>query len=301
MKAAKWLALASAPGIGGATIRELLQRFGDLDAILSASDAQLLAIPRVTPAAVSHLRRISLEQLATKLAAWGDEEIQVLTWDDATYPEILRSIASPPPILFRQGQMVPRDRQSVAVVGTRQPTPSGSEIAHLIAYELASRGLTVISGLAIGIDTAAHRGALRARGGRTIAVLGSGLCAIHPQSNTSLAKRITKRGALLSEVTPNTVVERGHLLARNRITSGLAQAVIVVESGARGGAMVTAEKARRQDRLLLALPNSAGTDILIGEGAKALRPDHTDWDDLAEQISSHRSQAPASVIQLGLF
>jgi DNA processing protein len=158
----------------------------------------------------------------------------------------------------------------------------------MIARELADRGLTVVSGLAIGIDTAAHRGALAAPGGRTLAVPGSGLRAIHPRQNAPLAEAIARRGALLSEVHPNTPVSGPVLMARDRITSGLARAVIVVEAGEKSGSLDTAARARRQGRLLFALPGSPGTDALLaGGGSEALELQRANPDDLARRIRAH--------------
>jgi DNA processing protein len=282
-----WLALVSLPGVGGATGRKLLERFGGIEAAFDAPDAALAAVPRLNAGLVARLRMISLEAIEAELAALADEGLSVLTWDDADYPANLRPLPDAPPALFVRGDLRPGDAGAVAIIGTREPTAGGAAAAERIGRELAGLGLTVVSGLAIGIDTAAHRGALAAAGGRTLAVPGSGLRAIHPRQNAALAGQIARCGALLSELHPNTPPSGPALMARDRIVSGLARAVIVVEAGEKSGSLDTAAKARRQGRLLLALPGSPGTDRLLAEGAERLAPNGTDFAALARRIRGH--------------
>lgn len=288
MTKSHWLAFVSLPGVGGATSRKLIERFGSVGAAFAASDAELARVPRLSADLVARLRSISMEAVEAELANLADEGLSVLTWDDADYPANLRPLTDAPPVLFVRGDLRQEDIAAVAIIGTREPTAQGSAAAELIACELAGRGLTVVSGLAIGIDTAAHRGALRASEGRTLAVPGSGLRAIHPRRNAALAEIIARRGALLSEVHPNTPPSGPVLMARDRITSGLARAIIVAEAGEKGGSLDTAAKARRQRRLLLALPGSPGTDKLIAEGAATpLKLSALDFDALARRICEH--------------
>ncbi len=282
-----WLALVSLPGIGGATGRKLIERFGSIEAAFEASDAALAAVPRLNADLVARLRAISLEIVEAELASLADEGLHVLTWDDADYPANLRPLSDAPPALFVRGDLRPEDAAAVAIIGTREPTAAGVAAAERIGRELAGLGLTVVSGLAIGIDTVAHRGALQAPGGRTLAVPGSGLRAIHPRQNAALAETVARRGALLSEVHPNTPPSGPVLMARDRIVSGLAHAVIVVEAGEKSGSLDTAAKARRQGRLLLALPGSPGTDKLIAEGAEMLTLNALDPASLARRIRDH--------------
>ncbi len=300
MSRAHWLALCSIPGIGGVTTRKLLERFGTIEATFAATDEDLLAVPRITAEVVGRLRAASLAALEQDLAAWAAEGLQMLTWEDAGYPANLRGVGDAPPLLFVRGALLPGDAEAVAIVGTRQPSPWGVEAAAMLACELAGRGLTVVSGLALGIDTAAHRGALQAPGGRTLAVPGSGLRAIHPRQNRPLAEAIAGRGALLSELHPAAPALGPHLMARDRIQSGLSRAVIVVEAAAQSGSLDTAARARRQGRLVLAVPGSPGTKALLAAGAEPLDPPRgADLDALAGRI---RDLAPRGEEgQLGLW
>lgn len=282
-----WLALVSLPGIGGATGRKLIERFGSIEAAFAAPDAELARIPRLNADLVARLRAVALETIEAELAMLADEGLEVLTWDDPDYPANLRDLPDAPPVLFTRGSLRPEDADAVAIIGTREPTPAGMAAATTLARELAGRGLTVVSGLAIGIDTAAHRSALEAPGGRTLAVPGSGLRALHPRQNVPLAERIARRGALLSEVHPNTPPSGPVLMARDRITSGLARAVIVVEAREKSGSLDTARRARRQGRMVLALAGSPGTDKLIAEGAEPLAWRGLDFDALAQRIREH--------------
>ena len=186
-----------------------------------------------------------------------------------------------------RGELQERDTQAVAVVGTREPTPQAARLAEMLGRQLAARGLTIVSGLAVGIDTAAHRGALQAEDGRTLAVLGSGLRAIHPRQNIPLAEEIVQHGAVLSELAPNTRARGANLMARDRIVSGLSVAVIVVEAKEKSGSLDTANKARRQGRLLFAVPDSPGTDALLAAGAEALQPQAIDCDQLSQRINEY--------------
>ena len=282
-----WMALRTVSGVGGATARALVERFGDIEAAFEASDEELLAVPRVTSRVVAGLRAVSLEALEAEIMSLSEEDIQVVTWDDEEYPANLRLIKSGapgPPVLFMRGDLHPEDDQAVAVVGTRHPTAEAVALAEDLARELAARGLTIVSGLAIGIDTAAHRGALRVEDGRTLAVLGSGLRAIHPRRNIALAEEIVGRGALLSECFPNVPPRGSSLMARDRIISGLSRAVIVVEAGEESGSVDTANKALRQGRLVFAVPGSPGTQALLVQGAERLEPQSVDFDRLSQHI-----------------
>jgi DNA processing protein len=229
MSKVHWLALSTLQGVGSVTVRKLIERFGSVEAIFDAPDADLLCVPRITAEVVARLRAISLNDLEVELTSLADEGLQVITWDDAIYPVNLKQVQDAPPLLFMRGELQERDAQAVAIVGTRQPTSQADRLAEMLARELAARGLTIVSGLAVGIDTAAHRGALQAKNGRTLAVLGSGLRAIHPHQNISLAEEIVQHGALFSELAPNTRVRGANLMARDRIISGLSLAVIVVQ------------------------------------------------------------------------
>jgi DNA processing protein len=279
MSDAYWLALATVPGIGGVTARKLIERFGDVESIFAATAEALSEIPRVTPAMAQQILAAPIEQLENELLSLDDEGIDVLTWDNNRFPARLRPLPDAPLVLFMRGTLKHTDDNAVAIVGTREPTRSAVETAQTIGRELAARGLTIVSGLALGIDTAGHRGAIET--GRTIAVLGSGLRTIHPRENVELAEEISRRGAILSELHPNTPPKGQHLMARDRIISGLSRAVIVIEAGEKSGSLDTASKAIKQGRLVYAVPGSAGTDQLIAGGAQRIDPSAIKFDQLA--------------------
>jgi DNA processing protein len=300
MSKAHWLALSSLPGVGGVTCRKLVDRFGTASAVFDASDAELLAVPRINEKSLELLRAIDLAKTEKELNTFSSDGIIVLTWEDGDYPANLRLVNSAPPVLFMQGSLKKEDDQAVAIVGTRTPTSQAVEIATILGNELAAKELTVVSGLAIGIDTAAHQGALHSSGGRTIAVLGSGLKAVHPRSNIPLAEEIIQRGALMTELSPDTGVRGSNLMARDRLISGLSLGVIVVEADENSGSIDTARKALKQRRLLFAVPGSAGTDALLASGVKAIKPDSVDFDWLSQKIKAHIIEADRGR-QMSLF
>jgi DNA processing protein len=300
MSTAHWLALTQIAGIGGVTARRLLERFGSIESVFEATVEELAGVPRVSERVAREIREAPLGQLEAELWTLCDEGISILTWDDDAYPANLRAAADAPPLLFLRGDVREGDRRAVAIVGTRQPSPAASQIAETLGRELANRGLTVVSGLARGIDTAAHEGALGA-GGRTLAVLGSGLRVIHPRENSELAGRIVSQGAVLSELHPGAPPAGRQLMARNRIVTGLSKAVVVVEAGERSGSLDAAKRARKQGRLVYAVDNgSAGTSRLLSEGAEPLPSQDIDYDDLAERLgtlSVSHSQKPVRPAQ----
>ena len=283
MSNAHWLALTTVSGIGGVTARKLIERFGDVESIFAATTQELSEVPRVTPALAQQILAAPIDQLENELLSLSDGGIDLLTWDDDRFPIRLRPLPDAPLVLFMHGALQRADDNAVAIVGTREPAPSAIELAHTIGRELAARGLTVVSGLALGIDTAGHRGAIQA--GRTIAVLGSGIRYIHPRENVELAEQIAGCGAILSEQHPNTPPRGQNLMARDRIISGLSCAVIVVEAGEKSGSLDTASKATKQGRWVYAVPGSAGTDQLIARGARRLAPAAIDFDQLVTEVS----------------
>ncbi|HET7876056.1 MAG TPA: DNA-processing protein DprA [Methylomirabilota bacterium] len=208
-----------------------------------------------------------------------------LTLRDAEYPALLRGIALAPESLWVRGALAPDDALAVAVVGSRHATPYGVEMAERLSADLARRGVTIVSGLARGIDTAAHRGALRA-GGRTIAVLGSGVDVIYPPENRRLAAEIVERGAILSQFAPGTPPLGYHFPARNRVIAGLALGVLVVEAAERSGALITAGLAGELGREVMAVPGrvtspgSRGAHRLIQDGAALVEG----WEDVVAQL-----------------
>lgn len=292
-----YLALSRIPGIGGATARKLIDRFGDIESAFAAEESDLIAVPRVSSDIIQAMQAAPLDSLESELEGLEDQGVHIVTWDDDDYPTNLKAAPDSPYLLYLYGSLLPEDSRAVAVVGSRDASEQSIENAQQIARGLAEAGVTVVSGLALGIDAAAHRGALNARGGRTLGVLGSGLKMIHPRTNAALAHELAESGAILTEYHPDTPVSGPFLMARDRIVSGLSLAVIVVEAGLRSGTLDTAEKARRQSRLVFAIPGSPGADALISSGAISLDPEDLD------SVVARLDEAPKAKQeeQLGLF
>jgi len=268
-----WVGINLVTGIGPARTRRLLQAFGgDLATAWHAGERELLAAG-LDQRALSNLLEIrSTRDLDAEMDRIRGLGISLLTWEDGGYPRLLRQIDDPPPVLYVKGELLPEDEWAVAVVGTRAATAYGRQVTTTIAQGLARNGVTVVSGLARGIDSAAHQAALEA-GGRTIGVLGCGLNIIYPPENRRLAARIVQQGALVSEYPLDTPPERGNFPPRNRIISGLSLGAVIVEAGRRSGALITADYALEQGREVFAVPGnifrpaSQGTNRLIQEGA----------------------------------
>ena len=271
-----WVALSLSQHIGGKTLRALLHHFDqDTGAILQADEASLRAVPGVGPAIARSIRQIDLEQVQRDMARWQKNGIAIITTHDPAYPSRLRKVSDAPPTLFVRGvwrsQLLAR---AVAIVGTRSPSNAAESLAGMLGTALTEQGYAVVSGLATGVDTAAHRGTLTVPGAYPIVVLGSGVLNPYPPANRALAQGAIRVGALCAEVGPDTRVSPSALVARNRIISGLCQAVIVVETAADGGAMHAARAALRQGRTLYVLENSAsGNQELLKDGARPLRTD----------------------------
>jgi len=270
-----WVALNLVNGIGAVRFRALVDQFGDPRAVWEAP-AAALQTTGLPPKVVEELLEVRRSvDLASLWAQTQSNEITLLTWEDAAYPHRLKQIDNPPPVLYLRGGITTADDWAVAVVGTRKVTPYGQQVAEMVAGFLARNGVTVVSGLAAGVDSIAHRTALDA-GGRTIAVLGTGVDRIYPAQNKGLAADITGRGALVSDFALGTPPDRGNFPARNRIISGLSLATVVIEAGQRSGALITARFAAEQGREVFAVPGkifapqSKGANELIRKGAHPL-------------------------------
>lgn len=270
-----WLGFTLAPGIGPQRLRRLLTTFGDAATAWNASASGLKAAglePRAAEALVKARSRLDLEAPLETMTRVG---ISALTWEDATYPSRLLEIGDPPPVLFIRGSLLPQDEWAVAVVGTRRASAYGRQVAETLATDLARRGITVVSGLARGIDAIAHRAALAA-GGRTLALQACGLDLVYPPEHRQLALDIIKQGALLSEFPPGTKPQAQHFPRRNRLMSGICLGVLVVEADEKSGALITARFALEQDREVFAVPGSIfsplsrGTNNLIERGEAKL-------------------------------
>jgi DNA processing protein len=216
--------------------------------------------------------QVDLEKVWARIESQG---IKILTWKDEAYPGRLKEIEQPPPVLYIRGDYLPDDLYAVAIVGTRRVTPYGRQITEELSAYLASNGITVISGLARGVDALAHQTALKA-GGRTIGVLGSGVDKIYPPEHRQLAEQMMKSGGIVSDYAPGTPPDASNFPPRNRIISGLSLAVVVIEAGETSGALITAEFAAEQGREIFAVPGSIlapqskGTNKLIQKGALPL-------------------------------
>ena len=296
------LALNALPHVGPVTLRRLMDAFNrDAVAVLSAPRAQLLEVGGVGKKAADTLidwaGRFDLAKEVTQMRRTGT---RFFIQEDVKYPELLREIYDPPIGLYWQGEYIV-DRPCVAIVGTRRSTLYGRRFAKKMAAELARLGFCVVSGMASGIDTAAHEGALEV-GGKTVAVFGCGLDTIYPPENLDLYQKIVAHGAVVSEFPFGRRADRQTFPMRNRVVAGICQGVVVVESAASGGSMITARFAGEQGRTLMAVPgridqaSSVGCHQLIRDGAIMV----TSVDDILEELRYQRTQFPGEESQLNL-
>ncbi len=259
--------------IGYRTAQKLKIEFGSLSEAIQADRGHLLHLAGVRQKSIEAiLEKRELPIVAKEMELADKAGCTILTIDDDEYPRQLKEIATPPLVLYVKGELTNADANAMAIIGTRKPTQYGKTMAFEIGHDLAQRGVTVVSGLAKGLDTQAHRGALKA-GGRTLAILGSGLLRLYPKENDKLARAIIEQGAVISEFPLETNPFRSNFPIRNRIISGLSQGTIVVEAAAKSGSLITAGFAIDQGRTVFAVPGnidqptSAGTNHLIHQGA----------------------------------
>lgn len=290
MKRAAWAALAFTEGVGGRTVTRLLRVFGDLDTALEASPEDLIRLAGFSPALAHRIASADSAIAAREIEHFAAQGIRLLTWLDADFPPLLLRCEDTPFALFVRGQPLPAHERLVAVVGTRTPSPPGGALARDIAFYFAARGWCVVSGLALGIDTQAHLGALDA-GGVSLGVPGAGLASIYPARNAALAEQIMERGALLNEFHPDAPVSAQRLRARNRISSGLCRATIVIEGAADSGSAATARLALRQGRLAVII----GPALPDLPGAISLHPANLDLPALESLIESPPEPGPAQL------
>jgi DNA processing protein len=283
-------------GIGPVLQRRLVEHFGSIEQVFRASPAGLAAVrgigPKIAEAVVQSREAIDLKR---ELELIREFKVEVIPLDSDRYPANLKQIENPPLILYVRGEVVKSDGLAVAMVGTRRASIYGLHMAERLAAGLARMGVTVVSGLAVGVDTSAHRGALKALG-RTIAVIGSGLANLYPPHNAALADEIAEHGALVSEFPMLYPVEASNFPRRNRLISGLSLGVVVVEAGKRSGALITARWAGEQGRDVLAVPgridspNSQGPHRLIRDGATLV----TSAEDILQALGpTHQAVATA--------
>ncbi len=265
-----WVKLSKAD-VTARRLRLLLEEYGSPEAILQEKPSYLLEKLKLPPSIVERIswaRQVSVEQDLRRLEAL---KVQLITYEDPDYPLLLREIFDPPPLLFVRGTFSSTDSFAVAIVGSRRASSRARQIASHLAKELAQAGCTIVSGLAQGIDTAVHKGALE--GGRTLAVMASGIDLIYPPQNRDLAEQIARQGVLLTEFAPGTQPDAWRFPARNRLISGLSKGVVLCEAPLDSGAMITARYAAEQNREVMAVPGwvddgrSSGCHALIKDGA----------------------------------
>ncbi len=270
-----WVGFNLVKGIGPVRLEKLLNYFGDIRTAWLARSYQLQAAglnKKLLNRLIEVRNQVSLDKLEQHILNQG---IQVLTWDDPDYPERLRQIAQSPYIMYIKGELLAEDIWAVAIVGTRRYSAYGRQVTEVLSHTLARHGITIISGLARGIDGIAHQAALAA-GGRTIAVLGNGLDIIYPPEHRNLANEISRQGVLISDYPLGTPPDGSNFPPRNRIISGLSKVIVVIEAGERSGALITASYAADQGKEVFAVPgkisapSSKGSNLLIKQGAHPL-------------------------------
>ena len=290
---ASWLQLTLTPGIGAAALRGLLKQFGLPENIVAQSASTLSRL--IGPAAAA-LASADVREATARTLAWAEEDgHHIVTLADDAYPRALLEIADPPPLLYLVGRAELLRRECLAVVGSRNATAQGEQNAETFSRALSEAGLTVVSGLALGIDAAAHRGGL-AGPGSTIAVLGTGVDVIYPRRNEDLARQVASRGLIASEFALGTGPIASNFPRRNRIISGLARGCLVIEAAAASGSLITARSAADQGREVFAIPGSIhsplskGCHALIKTGAKLVES----ADDVLAELSGFRPSGFAS-------
>lgn len=267
-----WLALLRVNGIGSKTYVMLLGFFKSPQQVFSASVSELRSAG-LSSSLATKIKNFDWTVIEPDLSWLQEKDCHIMCWYDADYPNLLREIPDPPPVLFIRGERSLLNSLQIAIVGTRNPTPVAGKTAKAFAKNLALFGLTVTSGLALGVDQQAHRGALEANG-NTIAVAATGLDRVYPAKHRDLAEKITQNGALVSEFPIGTSPKPGYFPRRNRIISGLSLGVLVVEAAIKSGSLVTARHASEQGREVFAIPGSIhnplakGCHYLIRQGAK---------------------------------
>ncbi len=268
-----WIGLSSIPGVGRVTFRKLASRFGSPERALSAPQHELRDVGGLSDKVINEIASFPWREHAEQEVAKAEKSgVAVICTDNPAYPRRLRDMPDPPLYLYVKGTLQTGDENAVAIVGTRKPTHYGTTLTHRIAHDIASRGFTIVSGMARGIDTQAHKSALAAKG-RTIAVLGCGIDVAYPPENKGLMEAISRNGAVITENAFGTQPESGYFPARNRIISGLARGTVIIEAAHDSGSLITAQYALEQGRKLYAVPGnigspaSRGTNSLIKKGA----------------------------------
>lgn len=300
-----YIALNMIRKVGPVRVRRLLEAFSSPVKVLQAGERELRAVDGIgVDVAESILAWESQVDLVEELRLVAEFGAKVVTMGCPGYPALLREIHDPPIVLYVWGELQDRDRHAIGVVGTRKPSHYAGECAKKFAYQLAYSGVTVVSGLARGIDTAAHQGALAAKG-RTIAVIGSGFLSTYPPENQALAEKIADSGAVVSEFSMKVQADRQTFPMRNRIISGCSFGLLVVEAGVRSGALISANQAGEQGRSIYAVPgridqpNAFGSNRLIQQGAKLVMSAADILDDMGLLFAETPSLTPVPAPELG--
>jgi len=294
------LALLEIKDLGSVSIRKIIQTFGSAHKVFYSEPEEIVSLTGIKLDTAKKIKSFSNWQKIDDLTNQCEKkQIKILTINDESYPQLLKEIYDPPVVLFCKGMLLPQDNFGLAVVGSRQLSDYGKRVTEKFAFELASCGITIVSGLARGIDSVAHISALSAQG-RTIAVLGSGILKIYPPENKKLSEQIIQRGAILSEFYPETPPKRENFPKRNRIISGMTIGTLVTEATTNSGALITAKLALEQGREVFAVPgnitskNSEGTNFLIKNGAKLVQK----IEDILEEIKPFIPSLKESYISL---
>jgi len=294
------LALLEIKDLGSVSIRKIIQTFGSAIKVFYSEPEEIASLTGIKLDTAKKIKSFSNWQKIDDLTNQCEKkQIKILSINDESYPQLLKEIYDPPVVLFCKGMLLPQDNFGLAVVGSRQLSDYGKRVTEKFAFELASCGITIVSGLARGIDSVAHLSALSAQG-RTIAVLGSGILKIYPPENKKLSEQITQSGAILSEFYPETPPKRENFPKRNRIISGMTVGTLVTEATTNSGALITAKLALEQGREVFAVPgnitskNSEGTNFLIKKGAKLVQK----IEDILEEIKPFIPSLKESFISL---
>ncbi len=278
-------ALCAMPHLGPVKIRLLLKRFGSACQAIQAEPLEIAELPGFNPKIMSGWKTgLHQEAWQRDLELAHKLGVHLIPFNSPEYPKGLLELPDHPVLLYVMGSLTPQDRSSIAIVGTRHPSIYGLEMAEKIGHDLAARQMTVVSGLARGIDTAAHKGALSA--GRTLAVIGSGLANVYPQENWELAKAIAKNGALISEFPMATPPDRLNFPQRNRIVSGMTLGTLLIEAPLKSGAMITMDRGKTQGRPLFALPGRADGENFQGNH-DLIKRGHAQLVENAQDILTH--------------
>jgi len=281
-----WMALALTPGLGARMAGKLLREFGSAEAVFNASITALEAQGLPATVAQAIHSREPLSAAAKELAQVQQTGCRLLTWDEPEYPPRLREIYDPPPMVYVRGNLELLTRHTLAIVGARRPTPYGNQMAERLARDLSERGLVIVSGLARGIDSSAHKGALASTRGVTIGVLGCGIDVVYPKENKKLFAQIEERGAIVTEFPMGTFPAPQNFPIRNRVIAGMSLGVVVVEGAQYSGSLITARLAMEFGREVYGVPgnvtqpSSFGPNQLIKQGAKLV----TSWEDVVEEL-----------------